>query len=98
MNEHRDSSNRLTYDFSKIEIKHYLKVTKKIIQHFKLEESGQLVNGLDETFQDFKLGRFIVGLEWDIWSGYIVVAKNIESETLVKDIASYVNEVFYKNT
>ena len=98
MNEHRDSSNRLTYDFSKLEIKDYLKVTNNIIKQFKLEKASELVHGLDETFQDFKLGRFLVGLECDIWSGYIVIAKNKESEALVKEIANYVNEAFYKNT
>ncbi|MES9901638.1 MAG: hypothetical protein ABW168_03015 [Sedimenticola sp.] len=98
MNEQRDSSNRLTYDFSKIEIKSYLKITKSIISHFELEEASELVHGFDETFQDFKSGRFLIGLEWDIWSGYIIVAKNLESETLVKEIATYVNESFCKNT
>jgi len=98
MNEYRNSSEQLTYDFEHIKINNYFKVCKKIVKHFKLKESGQLVHGLDETFQEYKLGRFIIGLEWDIWSGYIVVAKNKQSEALVREIAEFINEAFAKIT
>lgn len=40
-------------------------------------------------FRDYSDGERTVGLEWDIWSGFIVVAKDSESETLVRQIAEY---------
>lgn len=94
MSEHRDASERLVFDFDKIESAMYSKVTKAIISKFKLEIAGAKTQGLDEIFQDFKQGNNIVGLEWDNWSGYIVNAKNKSAETLVTEIASYVSATF----
>jgi len=98
MNEYRNSSGHLTYDFESVKIKDYMKICKKVVEHFKLKENDQLVHGLDETFQEYSLGSFVIGLEWDIWSGYIVVAKNKKSEALAKEISQFINEIFNKNT
>ena len=87
MNEDRDASERLTFDCLDIQIKDYLKLTKEIVKEFNLEPVGDLIHSFDDTFQDYKLNNFLIGLEWDIWSGYIVVAKSVESEKLAKDIA-----------
>ena len=94
MNEDRDASERLTFDFLNIQMKDYLKITKEIVKEFNLESVGELVHGFDETFQDYKLNNFLIGLEWDIWSGYIVVAKSVESEKLAKDIAKFIEVKF----
>ncbi|QQX82235.1 hypothetical protein JK628_10725 [Shewanella sp. KX20019] len=91
MNKHRDCSNRLAYDFDKISSKDYHKITKSVVKEFKLIPHTELINGLDETFQDFILNQSIIGLEWDIWSGYIVNAKNPEAELLVEKIAKYIS-------
>ncbi|MDH5389076.1 MAG: hypothetical protein OEY06_11595 [Gammaproteobacteria bacterium] len=98
MNEHRDASNRLTFDFDRIESRSYSKITKAVVSHFKLVPDNKLTEGLDEIFQDYKSGDSVVGLEWDNWSGYIVNAKNTKSEQLVKEIAAFINENYEKST
>lgn len=94
MNEHRNASNQLTIDFDKIESNKYTKITKVVIKQFHLEAIDELTVGLDEKFQKFKNGTAIVGLEWDIWSGYIVNAKNTEAEPLVREIGAFINEQY----
>lgn len=92
MNESRDASNRLTFDFGEIESRSYSIITKAVAKRFNLEPANRLTEGLNEIFQDYKSGDFVVGLEWDNWSGYIVNAKNSKSELLAKDIAQFINE------
>ena len=94
MSEHRDASERLTFDFDKIESAMYSKVTKAIVSKFNLEVASAKTQGIDEIFQDFKHENNIVGLEWDNWSGYIVNAKNKSAEPLVTEIANYVSATF----
>ena len=90
MNEHRDSSDRLTFDFRNIEAAQYSKITSEVVTHFDLEASGKKTCSLDEVFQDFKRGNEVVGLEWDNWSGYIVNAKSKSAEPTVREIAGYI--------
>lgn len=94
MNEYRDASDRLTFDFNGIESGWYGKITKAIVSEFSLEPVGDKTRGLDEVFQDFKRGDEVVGLEWDNWSGYIVNAKTKFAEPLVREIAGYVSAKF----
>jgi len=94
MSEHRDNSDRLTFDFSDISSGKYSKITKAVVSEFDLEVAGAKTRGLDEVFQDFKKGNEIVGLEWDNWSGYIVNAKVKSAEPLVREIASYISAKF----
>ena len=93
MNKHRDCSNRLTYDFDQIASNDYHKITQSVVKEFNLISHSVLTQGLDETFQEFILNQSIVGLEWDIWSGYIVNAKNTNAEALVDKIASYISAI-----
>jgi hypothetical protein len=97
MFDERDCSGRLTFDFFQIESTLYVKLTKEIKESFNLHEASILVHGFDETFQDFKLDNKIVGLEWDIWSGYIVVAKNTEAEPLAEEIAIFIDNWIEKH-
>ncbi|PMG77177.1 hypothetical protein BCU84_01430 [Shewanella sp. 10N.286.51.B7] len=90
---HRDCSNRLTYDFDQIASNDYHKITQSVVKEFNLISHSELTQGLDETFQDFILNQSIVGLEWDIWSGYIVNAKNTDAEALVDKIANYISAI-----
>ena len=96
MNKYRNVSNKLTYDFHEIVINDYLCITDAIVKRYKLKKSSQLVHGLDEIFQNFKTGEKVIGLEWDIWSGYTIVAQNAESEDLVKNIAAFVATILEK--
>lgn len=92
MNEYRDFSGRLTFEIFEIESKEYLILTNKIKEAFKLKEYSRLISGFDEIFQDFRLYNQIIGLEWDIWSGYIIVSKNKEGEPLVREIAKFIEK------
>jgi len=92
INEYRNSTNQLTIDFNKIEASKYPKITKEVVSRFNLVANNEIVKGLNEIFQEYKAGATIIGLEWDNWSGYIVTAKNIEAESLVKEIAKFIND------
>ena len=94
MPEHRNHSGRLTFDFPGIPSAKYGSVTSSSVEKFALVPAGPKTDGLDEVFQDFKLDSAVVGLEWDNWSGYIVVAKSKNAEPLAKEIAAYVRAHF----
>ena len=94
MSERRDASDRLTFDFNNIPRALYSKITKSIVSEFGLVSVGSRTNGLDQVFQDFTLDGHTVGLEWDIWSGYIVHANNESSEGLARKIAEYIGARF----
>ncbi len=91
MNEQRDFSNRLTFDFDNIDAVMYKIITQSIVKEFKLKPKNKLLIGLDEIFQDFKVEKAVIGLEWDVWSGYTVVAKNKEAEDLARNMANFVS-------
>ncbi|MFN9626467.1 MAG: hypothetical protein ACK6AT_09455 [Planctomycetota bacterium] len=61
----------------------------RIVNKFGLSPAGELIVGLDEMFRDYTDGPNVIGLEWDNWSGFIVVAKNADAETLVRSIAEF---------
>ncbi len=90
----RDNSGMLTFDFPDIPSAKYGSVTKSSVEKFSLQPSGPRTDGLDEIFQDYELDSAVVGLEWDNWSGYIVVAKSKMAEPLAKEIAAYVRATF----
>jgi hypothetical protein len=82
----RDLSQRLTVEINNIIKNDYPLFTSKISKKFNLIPSSHLINGVNESFQDFTKKKYTIGLEWDIWSGYIIVAKDKESELLVNKI------------
>lgn len=94
MNGYKDSSDRLTFDFRSIEALMYSKITLDVVSKFRLEVAGTKISDLDVVFQDFKRDGEVVGLEWDIWSGYIVNAKTKSAEPLVREIAGYISAKF----
>jgi hypothetical protein len=94
MGEHRDASNRLTYDFDSIEADSYREVTEAVAEKFGLTTASGKIGEYDVAFQDFKQGNLVIGLEWDNWSGYTVVAKRTIAEPLAKEIASYISAEF----
>ena len=76
----RDHSGRLTYEFADIESEVYPQYCDLIAQRFSLVATDQLVPGLDFIAWEFHLGDIRIGLDWDIWSGFIVVAKDADAE------------------
>ena len=90
--EHRDASDRLSIHFDQIAVRLYDKITQAIVERYELKPVSEVTRGLDEKFQDFAKDNKVVGLEWDIWSGYIVTAKVPMADDLVREIASFVSE------
>lgn len=60
-------------------------------------QAGLVSNGYDIVFQDYRRGEQVVGLEWDNWMGYTVVAKTLESEPLVQEIAAWLLQSDWAN-
>ena len=87
---HRDASKRLTFTVDEIPANLYKEIVNRIKSKFDLKPLGKVIsNGFDVAFRDYASGSMIVGLEWDNWSGFIVVAKSPESEPLVRLIGDW---------
>jgi len=82
----RDSSQRLSVEIDDLKKSDYHLLTLKISKKFNLMASSKVTHGFDEIFQDYTDKKHTIGLEWDIWSGYIIVTKDKESEELVNKI------------
>jgi hypothetical protein len=55
-----------------------------------LDPSGGLVRSVDVVFQEYRSRTgALVSLEWDIWTEFIIVAVDAESEPLVEEIAEF---------
>ena len=50
-----------------------------------------MVIGPEQMFWDFRRDDQVVGLDWDIWMEFIVVAKSAASEPLLRDIAAWLS-------
>jgi hypothetical protein len=85
----RDASDRLTFTMFKLPADSYTPLCREIKERFGLTAVGERVAGLDVVFQNYRLGEQVVGLEWDNWSGFIVVAKHPQAEPLVQTIGSW---------
>lgn len=85
----RNSSGCLTVDQAGIDSAHYHAVCRALADAFSLAPDGELVVGLDEMFRDFRRGDQVVGIEWDVWMEFTVVAKTPSAESLVREIGSW---------
>src|SRR5262249_30748926 len=87
---HRDASGRLTFEMFNVPADSYPAVCKDLVAALHLVPIRTLVTDFRSiVFQDYQRGSQVVGLEWDNWSGFIVVAKTPESEPLVQSIAEW---------
>ena len=86
---HRDASNRLCYEIHDADSLQYPELSATVASEFNLTPVGDLITGHDEMFRDYTDGSFHIGLEWDNWSGFIVVAKTPESEPLGESIGAF---------
>jgi hypothetical protein len=82
----RDASGRLNFGMFKSPAETYFAVCDAIVARFHLAPHGGMVAGGEVVFQDFCHEEQIIGLEWDIWMGFMVVAKSKTSEGLVRSI------------
>ena len=85
----RDYSGRLTFEIFDVPGESYDIKKKELAKAFALKRWGFTIHGFDESFQSFRRGKQKISIEWDIWSGLTVVAKNIEAEELISDIISH---------
>ncbi len=85
----RDASDRLCYEVLDLELQLYLIVRKKITREFNLIPFGITIRTSDAVFKTYIQGFKRIGIEWDIWSGFIVVAKNKRAEPLVREVGDF---------
>lgn len=83
----RDNSGRLTFDLDCVEAPDY----RAVADAFALVPDGSFVVGPEQMFWDFHRDGQAVGLDWDIWMGFMVVAKTEGAESLVRDIATWLS-------
>lgn len=87
----RDASGRLTFDTFRIEAGDYPALCRAVADAFGLAPDGSLAIGPDEMFWDFRRAEQVIGLDWDNWMGFMVVAKTEGSESLVREIAAWLD-------
>ena len=94
----RDASGRLCFEMFLVPACSYDAVTQDIAAKFELVFHNSLVSSiLGYAFQDYRSGEHVVGLEWDNWTGFSVVAKTPESEVLLREIGSWLLESPWAN-
>lgn len=87
---YRDARGRLTFEMFRVPADRYRAVRDAVVSSFQLvPDTAPVTNGWDSVFQDFRRGEQVVGLEWDNWPGFIVVAKTPASEPMVRDIGAW---------
>ncbi|MBA4016663.1 MAG: hypothetical protein C0483_05695 [Pirellula sp.] len=84
----RDASGRLTFDLSTVTAEHYPALCRNIADTFKLAPAmeSSLV-GIDQMFWEFCRNDQVISLDWDVWMGFMIVAKTTTAESLVHEIA-----------
>jgi hypothetical protein len=96
---YRDASGRLTFEMFNLPADSYRVVCNELVASFHLEPLGTPVSDfLSIVLQDYCCGWQVVGLEWDNWSGFIVVAKTPESEPLVQAIGEWLLSTKWAST
>jgi len=85
----RDASGRLAYEISNIPSDRYLEIREILVAKFKLIPFGFTINSLEDSWRTYIKGFRRLGIEWDDWSGFIIVAKNKRSEKLVYEMGQF---------
>ncbi len=86
----RNASDQLTFGMSDVPADDYKAVCVAVAKEFHLtEHTLRVLNGYDIVFQDYRLDDKIVGLEWDNWTGFTVVAQVPTAEPHVQDIGAW---------
>jgi hypothetical protein len=58
---------------------------------FSLVPDSPPVIGPEQMFWDFRRDGQLVGFDWDVWMGFMVVAKTEAAEPLVREIAVWLS-------
>lgn len=88
----KDASGRTTIEILEWPAAQYPHLRDAIAKKFALAPKMELVQTHDVVAQDFEQGTAIVGIEWDIWSGFCVVAKTACAKDLVHQIGAFLLE------
>ena len=88
----RDASDRLTFELFYVPAGRFGPLCGAVAAAFQLTPQGEAVtNGVDVAFRDYRRGEQVVGLAWDNWTGFTVVAQTTASEPLVREIAEWLS-------
>jgi len=87
-----DYSNRYMIEIENIDINEYHILLSKLIIEFQLEPKGNKIIGYDEQFQYYIFDKYIISMEYDIWTGFTIVSQNEYSKTLVDKIYTWLIE------
>ena len=90
----RDASGRLTVDQAGIDSAQFAALCRALADSFALQPEGDLVVGLDQLFWDFRRGDQIVGMDWDNWMEFMVVAKTPAADSLVREIGAWLDSKY----
>jgi hypothetical protein len=88
----RDANERLTFIVPDVSAVGYPSMCRAIVDVFALTQDGELVIGPDQMFWNWRRGEHVIGLDWDIWMGFMLVAKSTASESLVHEVAIWLCE------
>jgi hypothetical protein len=89
----RNASGRLVFEMDRIPADSYRVICDAIVAKFRLTPHNDLVtNGHDICFQDYRRDEQIEGLKWDNWTGFTVVALTEGSESLIEDVAAWLQQ------
>lgn len=86
----RVAAGRLAFSLGRAPSDSYPSMCQELADAFGLSpKPGLVMNDYDIEFQDYSQGEQVVGLEWDNWMGFTVVAQTTESEPLVEEIGAW---------
>jgi len=88
-----DYSGRFCYESDDVSVDLYICIRKEIRKAFSLVPAFPMISSSDEIFQPHINGFCLVGIEWDHWSGLIVVALNKRAEGLVRRIGEHLESM-----
>lgn len=85
----RDRTGRLTFNLPGVAAVDYPEVCRGVADAFDLAPVGGILIGPEQMSWDFQRRDQVVGLDWDIWMGFMAVAKSETSESLLREIAAW---------
>ncbi|OUS08054.1 hypothetical protein A9Q81_00670 [Gammaproteobacteria bacterium 42_54_T18] len=92
--ESRDASDRYTVEIYDLPVWKYSWLKWRLSRIFRLKSRERTIISLDERFQQLGSDEGEVSIEWDIWSGFIVVSIDKYSENLVIKIRDYLKSKY----
>jgi len=89
---HRDASDRLCFEMFDVDAIAYPRLVARIVAQFDLNSTSEMVVGPAQLIGGYSCGTYLIGLDWDNWSGFFVTAHRPESEPLVKSIGAFLTD------